>query len=150
MKTVLSILFTLCMALNAAGQNIDAVTEMPEAENILTIGHHGILPRPAYDLAKYLKQNLHYPKAALDSSIQGIVSVRFVVGATGKIRNPEIVSPRRLGYGLEEEAKRVINSMPDWQPGEQNGKRVDCYYWLPVKFELEGTNTKRKRLGTKG
>jgi len=84
---------------------------------------------------KYLSENLKYPVAAKDAKIQGAVYARFVVNAEGKIGDVEILRP--IGGGCDEEAKRVVESMPDWIPGSQNGKNVSVRYTLPIKFKLD-------------
>ncbi len=58
----------------------------------------------------------------------------FVVNSDGKIENVKIL--RGLGYGLDEEVLRVVNKMPDWIPGKQNGKEVNVQFNLPVNFNL--------------
>jgi len=81
-------------------------------------------------MREYLTANLHRP-AGLDS-IQGFVTVRFVVTEKGKISKPEIV--RSLYPSFDEEVLRVIHAMPDWIPGKNNGKEVPVYMNLPVRF----------------
>jgi protein TonB len=43
---------------------------------------------------------------------------------------------RGIGSGCDEEAIRVVKMMPNWQPGEQMGKKVPVRYRLPIKFTL--------------
>lgn len=87
-------------------------------------------------LKKYLRENIHYPKMARANGIQGTVVVQLIVGTDGKLRDFTIVS-KKLGGGLEEEAVRVVKSMPDWIPGRQNGKSVNVQYSLPVRFVIQ-------------
>ena len=86
------------------------------------------------ELMAYLSNNIKYPAIARDQSIQGRVAVRFVVHANGSISNVEVL--RSLDPSCDKEAIRVIKSMPQWIPGKQNGKAVNVYYTLPVKFIL--------------
>jgi periplasmic protein TonB len=86
-------------------------------------------------LNKYIATHLTYPKKAQESNISGRVLVRFVVNADGKVSNVEIV--RGIAYGCDEEAKRVIENMPDWIPGMQNHKNVRVYMTLPINFKLQ-------------
>lgn len=83
---------------------------------------------------KFLKDNIHYPILAKEGGIQGTVHLKFVVGKNGKIRNVEIL--KGVNKLLDEEAIRVVKSMPDWKPGTQHGKPVSVYYTLPIKFTL--------------
>ena len=83
---------------------------------------------------KYLKENTNYPILAKEARIHGTVHLKFVVGKNGKIRNIEIL--KGVNKLLDEEAIRVVKSMPDWKPGTQHGKPVSVYYTLPIKFTL--------------
>lgn len=83
---------------------------------------------------KYLKSNLEYPILAKETGIQGTVHLKFVIGKTGKIRNIEIL--KGVNKLLDDEAIRVVKSMPDWKPGTQHGRPVSVYYTLPIKFTL--------------
>ncbi len=87
-------------------------------------------------LLKYLASNLKYPPIARENGIEGNVVVRFVVSKTGEIKNAEVL--RGIGGGCDAEALRVVNSMPNWSPGKNNGKAVNVTYTLPVRFKLEG------------
>ena len=84
-------------------------------------------------LNKFLLQ-IKYPRAARKKGVSGKVYVTFVVNSDGKIKNVKIL--RGLGYGLDEEVLRVVNKMPDWIPGKQNGKEVSVQFNLPVNFNL--------------
>lgn len=86
-------------------------------------------------MMQFLMKNLKYPEEAAKAREEGKVVVGFVVSATGKIRDVKInksVSPQ-----LDEEAMRVVRSMPDWTPGELGGRPVACHYVLPVNFKLD-------------
>lgn len=86
-------------------------------------------------LNEFLKSNIKYPKPALNNDLEGRVIVGFTVNSQGKIQDVHIM--RGLGYGCDEEAQRVIQMMPKWSPGSNNGKRVNVQYELPIDFELE-------------
>lgn len=83
-------------------------------------------------LMAYVKKNTVYPAIALENDIQGKVVVDFVVGKDGKISQVKVV--KTLGFGCDEEAIRVVKSMPAWTPGRQNGRNVNVSYKLPIKF----------------
>ncbi len=85
-------------------------------------------------LAQFMKDNIKYPKEALDNKKEGTVYVSFVVDETGKITNVRML--KRMAFGMDHEAMRVVNMMPNWVPGKQNGKPVAVQYTLPVKFSL--------------
>lgn len=84
---------------------------------------------------KFLAKNLKYPPIAIENNIQGRVVYRFAISKEGKIFNIVLLT-KSIGYGLEEEAKRIIQLMPAWTPAKQNGRPVNCYYTLPVVFKL--------------
>lgn len=83
---------------------------------------------------KFLKKNMEYPELAKEIGLSGIVYVQFVVSKEGKIEHARIV--RGVGGGLDQEALRVVNLMPDWKPGRHNGKPVAVNFTLPIKFQL--------------
>ncbi|WP_324672470.1 TonB family protein [Hymenobacter sp. GOD-10R] len=86
-------------------------------------------------LRRYMQRNLHYPSTALANNIAGKVFVSFVVNADGTISNVEIL--KGLGYGTDEEAIRVVRSMPSWKPGRQNNHPVSVRYTMPITFRYE-------------
>jgi periplasmic protein TonB len=85
-------------------------------------------------LMRYLASALKFPDEALRSRIDGTVYIRFVVDKKGKVSNIEV--QRSLHPALDAEAVRVIASMPDWTPGEQNMKPVNVYYTVPISFRI--------------
>jgi protein TonB len=82
----------------------------------------------------YLTSNIRYPEQARELDIQGTVFIEFVVEKDGSITN--VVVKRGIGGGCDEEAVRVVKSMPKWKPGKQRGKPVRVRYTLPVRFQL--------------
>ena len=86
-------------------------------------------------LFKYLANNLKYPAIARESSIDGTVYVQFTIAKDGSITGTKVL--RGIGGGCNEEAMRVINAMPNWKPGRQQGNAVKVRYTLPIKFRLQ-------------
>lgn len=80
----------------------------------------------------FLGRKTNYPVAALDRQVSGKVHVAFVVDAEGHLRDPQVV--RGLGYGLDEEALRLVRIMPWWTPGKINGQPVWVRVTLPIVF----------------
>ena len=72
---------------------------------------------------------------ARESGIQGRVFSNFVVEPDGSVSNVKVM--RGIGGGCDEEAVRVVKSMPKWKPGKQRGKAVRVSYNLPVNFKLQ-------------
>lgn len=87
------------------------------------------------EMYKYLGKNIQYPPLARENSIEGKVVLTFVVGSDGKITQIEQVG-KKLGWGCDEEAIRVVKNMPNWTPGKQNGKAVTVKFTLPIRFQL--------------
>ncbi len=85
-------------------------------------------------LNAYLMKNLRYPAEAQRAKIQGRVIVDFVVTDVGRIADVQI--KQSVGGGCDEEAARVIKAMPDWVPGQLQGKPVNVQTSLPVSFTL--------------
>jgi periplasmic protein TonB len=85
---------------------------------------------------KFFTKNLKYPAIAKESGIQGTVYLTFIVSKTGEISNVQVV--RGIGGGCDEEAVRVLQLMPPWIPGRQNGKTVPVQFTLPLRFSLAG------------
>lgn len=85
-------------------------------------------------LYQYLSQNIHYPKEARENHIQGKVFVSFVIEKDGTVSNAKVL--RKIGGGCDEEALRVVQAMPKWKPGRQQGKPVRVQFNLPINFQL--------------
>ena len=85
-------------------------------------------------LNSYIGNNLQYPEKAKENGVQGRVSVKFIVEKDGSISNVEV--NRSVDTDLDNEAMRVIKSMPKWNPAKQNGTEVRAYYYVPVTFRL--------------
>lgn len=86
-------------------------------------------------LMRYLRTHLRYPSAALAAQAEGRVFVSFVVQADGSIA--DITVPKGLGYGLDEEAQRVVRQMPAWTPGQQSHHAVPVRFTLPITFRIQ-------------
>ena len=117
------------------------------------------------EIMKYLSTHLRYPAVAREMQAEGEITVKFIVDKTGFVRSPQVVQTNtksplitaevakaakegdeeaveisRNYYdaveALKEEAIYVVRNMPRWEPGRQNGKRVETSYTLPVSFKL--------------
>jgi periplasmic protein TonB len=83
---------------------------------------------------EYLNNNIKYPQMARESGIQGRVFVTFVVERDGSVTDVKVL--RGIGGGCDEEAVRVIQNMPKWEPGKQRGKPVRVQFNMPILFKL--------------
>jgi protein TonB len=84
---------------------------------------------------KFLQENIKYPEEAKELGVQGKVFVTFVVEVDGSITDVRVL--RGIGAGCDEEAVRVVKSMPRWVPGKQRGQPVRVQFNLPIKFTLQ-------------
>jgi periplasmic protein TonB len=96
---------------------------------------------PAYGggqdaLQTYISNNIEYPQDAIDNNAEGTVNVQFVVDEHGNVSNVKTVG-NKIGYGLEEEAIKVVSQMPKWTPGQVKGKYVKTWRTLPIMYRLE-------------
>ena len=128
--------------LEAASQFVEeVVAEAPapvEEEKVYTMAMVEQKPQfPGGEAAmyKWLGDNISYPAQASEEGVDGRVIVQFDVSKTGKIENVRIVRGRHPA--LDREATRLVKSMPDWQPGRNNGQPVKVTYTLPVTFKLQ-------------
>ena len=85
-------------------------------------------------MQKYLAENIKYPQIARETGIQGTVYLTFIVERNGSVTDVKIL--RAVGGGCDEEAVRVVENMPKWNPGLQRGKPVRVKFTMPIKFSL--------------
>ena len=88
-------------------------------------------------LLEYIQKHINYPAVARENGISGRITVRFVVDENGHVKNANVPKGMGIGGGCDEEAIRVINTLPDWNPGKQNGHAVPVWYTVPVIFKLQ-------------
>ena len=116
------------------------------------------------EIMKYLSTHLRYPTVAREMQVEAEVTVKFIVDKTGLVRSPKAAAvksnlpanvldlsalsddkederERAKAFldaveSLREEAVYVVRNMPRWEPGRQNGKRVETSYTLPINFKL--------------
>lgn len=85
-------------------------------------------------LMKYLSENVQYPPEAVKDRVQGRVVVQFLVEKDGSVGEVKVV--RSVREDLDDEAVRVVKTLPKFFPGRLNGKAVAVWYTLPVTFVL--------------
>lgn len=86
-------------------------------------------------MTEFIKENLKYPKVAIDNGTHGPVYLSFVVEIDGTLS--DITLKNAIGDGCEQEAKRVVSKMPLWEPGIKDGKPVRVQCTLPINFRLK-------------
>lgn len=85
-------------------------------------------------MMRFIQKNMRYPASARRMGVDGTVYVQFVVAKDGSIS--EVKTIRGISADCDKEAERVVNLMPNWKPGKQNGKAVFVRFVLPIKFKL--------------
>lgn len=84
----------------------------------------------------FIAENLKYPQRAVELGIEGKCYVQFYILEDGSITNIVVKRGVTDCPECDEEAVRMIKSMPKWLPGKLNGKAVKSLYSLPVAFKL--------------
>ena len=118
--------------------DLDAEPE-EEAEEIVAQVYDVVAISPEYpggpgEMAVFIQENFEYPEMAREMGEQGTIWVEFVVYSDGKIKDVKVV--KGVSESLDKEAKRIVNRMPKWKPGEQAGKKVNVRYTIPIKARL--------------
>lgn len=85
-------------------------------------------------MLNWLSKTIRYPKKMRKKKVRGLVITSFIVKEDGSISEAEVV--KSLHPDGDAEALRVINSMPAWKPGLQEGKPVDVRYYLPIRYSI--------------
>ena len=91
-------------------------------------------PGGLQEMYKWINNNLFYPPVAEERDIQGTCFLRFVVTEDGSIGKVEVI--KSLDVSCDNEAVRIVGKMPKWNPAKINGKPVNAWFNLPVKFTL--------------
>jgi hypothetical protein len=89
--------------------------------------------RGMQDFYNYIGKNFNYTKESIKNNVQGKIVLKFVIDKDGHIVEPTII--KSLGYGLDQEAVRVLLNYGDWIPGEQRGLKVRCSFSLPLTLQ---------------
>ncbi|MBP3254114.1 MAG: energy transducer TonB [Bacteroidales bacterium] len=124
-------LFMFCGSVNA--QQDSTVTN--DDEIVAVVEQQATFPGGNWELDKFIRNNLVYPKQAKNNKVQGNVFVTFIVEKDGSISDIKILRDD-IGYGCGKAAVDVVKKMPKWQPGKQRGKAVRQQFNLPIHFKL--------------
>lgn len=109
--------------------------EIVEEVPFIIVENMPTFPGGEKKMMEYVAKNVKYPQLAKEVGTQGRVFVSFVVEKDGSITNVTIL--RGIGSGCDEEAMRVVKSMPKWNPGLQCGRAVRVSCNLPINFKLQ-------------
>jgi protein TonB len=107
----------------------------PAEDEIFTaVEQNAEFPGGPRAFGQFLQRNLRYPSAAQRANVGGKVYVQFVVNTDGTIQDVQVL--KSVGFGCDEEAIRVIKSVPRWTPGKQSGRAVRSRFTQPITFVL--------------
>ncbi|MBL7863830.1 MAG: TonB family protein [Cyclobacteriaceae bacterium] len=114
---------------------VQAEEPKEETDEIFTIVEESATPKGGMAaFYKYVGDKIKYPPQARRMGIEGRVFVEFVIGKDGTLS--EVRAIKGIGAGCDEEAVRIVQSAPSWNPGKQRGKPVKQRYTLPIIFKL--------------
>jgi len=82
----------------------------------------------------YIQKHIEYPVIASENGIEGTVFLSFVVDTCGGVSGVTIM--KGVDPSINKEAKRVVKSAPQWEPGKQKGRPVKVQFIVPVVFTL--------------
>ncbi|MBZ4036341.1 M56 family metallopeptidase [Flavobacterium sp. 17A] len=97
-------------------------------------------PEGTLEFYKFIGRNFKVPAEA--GKIEGKLYLEFMVEKDGSLSEFKVV--KDLGFGLGDEAIRVLKLSPKWNPGTQDGKPVRVLYSLPITIQSEETPEKNK------
>ena len=92
-------------------------------------------------MMKFLSTNIKYPVEAQKKGVSGRVIVQFVIMEDGTLDQAKVI--RGVDPLLDEEALRVVKSMPKWKPGMDRGEAVKVRFTAPIMFNLSKKDTPR-------
>lgn len=130
--------------------NQDSILDFVEQMHEFTGGNDSMM--------NFIKQNFIYPPIALEKDLQGNVVVSFVINEKGKVTNAKVIDSKYIisdqykskklsseKNALNDEALRIVNAMPDWKPGYQNGNPAKVLFRLPIKFSISEEISESKK-----
>jgi len=100
-------------------------------------------------MKKFINENLTYPKKARKHKKEGQVMVQIMVDKEGNITSSKVIKGEDLGYGLPEEALRIVSLMPKWDPAfierrPEPRRKVAAQASVTIDFKLENYNKDKK------
>jgi len=114
---------------------VQAEQPKEETDEIFTVVEESATPKGGMQaFYKYVGEKIKYPAQARRMGIEGRVFVEFVINKDGSLSDVKAI--KGIGAGCDEEAVRIVQSSPSWNPGKQRGKAVKQRYTLPIIFKL--------------
>ena len=123
------------------GGQVESIAETLEKNPDAVLPFAAVEVKPAFEggdaneFSKWVNSQIVYPQAAVDQKIEGKVILQFTVNKLGEVKDVKVV--RGVNELLDNEAVRVVESSPKWEPGNQNGIPVSVNYTFPVIFRIQ-------------
>jgi protein TonB len=89
-------------------------------------------------MQQFIKENLHYPETARIQNITGVIHVFLVILSDGTIRDVKVI--KGLQADLDNEAVRMVRTMPAWNPGKRKGVPVNVRCIIPITVSPQKYN----------
>ena len=115
-------------------KSVSMPIEEKEEDSFMFVEQMPSYPGGRDKMIEFIAQTIKYPKDAREQGIQGRVYVNFKIEPNGSLSHVRVLNG--IGGGCEEEAMRVVKSMPNWNPGIHRGKAVRMSYTIPFDFKL--------------
>jgi periplasmic protein TonB len=123
------------VALEEAVKEQEEEVKPQEEEVAIWVDQEAEFPGGQEQLVSYIQSNLHYTAEAKANNIQGVVVLEFIVNKDGSLSDFKVL--KSLGHGLDEEAMRIVKSMPKWKPGSLNGEPKKIKKKMKFPFSLK-------------
>ncbi len=128
---------TYCPAVEPPGKSTSEPPKEKGTEVFSVVQEMPEFPGGAGEMMKFIQKNLHYPEIEKEAGITGKCFVKFIVEQDGSISNVVVLKGIAGGANCDKEAVRLIESMPKWSVGKQNGNPARVYFNVPISFRLK-------------
>lgn len=136
MKKAILFVVLICGSLRLSAQ-VDSLRKDPP-KVVCIVEQMPEFPGGDVALLKFIKDNLQYPSAEITARVEGRVIVGFMLYEDGSVH--DVVIKKGVSAGLDQEAKRVVEMLPNFRPGRQQGKAVRVNFTLPIVFKIGDAN----------
>lgn len=107
-----------------------------EDEIFVVVEQQASFPGGIKKMYEFLRDKTKYPAVSRNNGSQGTTLLRFVVCKDGRLDQIMVLKSSGDAF-LDQEAIRVVSSMPKWIPAQRSGRNVSSWYNLPFKFSLQ-------------
>ena len=125
------------------GQGADYVFSLDDTEervkeeviNIRFVQVPAEFPGGEKEMMRWIYSHVNYPEEALQNGVEGRVTARFTVNKKGRVEDIRIIGG--IHPSLDREVIRLLQSLPDFTPAMQNGRKVPVFMHIPVAFQIQ-------------